>query len=104
MYEIDRIRVAPESAAIYEHGWQSWSPSVSYPLRARPLRPGTENSRVMNWRQDTRPPADAFWGEGLLALDPGDGSGIVVFSADAGADPVPSIRAFTNPSGVSRVR
>lgn len=24
----------------------------------------------MNWRQDTRPPADAFWGEGLLAVDP----------------------------------
>jgi alpha-galactosidase len=93
MHEIDRIRVARESAAIYEHGWQSWSPSVSYPLHARPLRPGTENSRVMNWRPDTRPPADAFWGEGLLALDPGDGSGIVVFSAAAGADPVPSIRA-----------
>jgi alpha-galactosidase len=93
MQEIDRIRVAPESAAIYEHGWQSWSPSASYPLHARPLRPSTENSRVMNWRPDTRPPADAFWGEGLLALDPGDGSGTVVFSAAAGADPVPSIRA-----------
>ena len=77
MREIDRIRVAAESAAIYEHGWQSWSPSGAYPLRARPPRPGTENSRVMNWRPDTRPPADAFWGEGLLAVDPGDGSGIV---------------------------
>ena len=47
----------------------------------------------MNWRQDARPPADAFWGEGLLAVDPGDGSGIMVFSAAPGADPVPSIRA-----------
>jgi hypothetical protein len=26
MREIDRIRVATESAVIYEHGWQSWSP------------------------------------------------------------------------------
>jgi alpha-galactosidase len=93
MREIDHIGVAAESAAIYEHGWQSWSPSGRYPLRARPPRPGTDNSRVMNWRQDTRPPADAFWGEGLLAVDPGDGSGIVVFSAAPGADPVPSIRA-----------
>ena len=93
MREIDRIGVAAESAAIYEHGWQSWSPSGRYPLPARPPRPGTDNSRVMNWRQDTRPPADAFWGEGLLAVDPGDGSGIIVFSAAAGADPVPSIRA-----------
>ncbi|HEY1666181.1 MAG TPA: glycoside hydrolase family 36 protein [Trebonia sp.] len=93
MREIDHIGVAAESAAIYEHGWQSWSPGGRYPLRARPPRPGTDNSRVMNWRQDTRPPADAFWGEGLLAVDPGDGSGIVVFSAAPGADPVPSIRA-----------
>jgi hypothetical protein len=65
MHEIDHVRLAPESAIIYEHGWQSWSPSTSYPLHARPLRPGTENSRIMNWRPDTRPPADAFWGEGL---------------------------------------
>jgi len=93
MHEIDRIRVAPQSAIVYEHGWQSWSPSTSYPLHAGPLRPRTENSRIMNCRQDTRPPADAFWGEGLLAVDPGDGSGIVVFSAAPDADPVPSIRA-----------
>jgi alpha-galactosidase len=93
MHEIDRIRVAPQSAIVYEHGWQSWSPSTSYPLHAGPLRPRTENSRIMNCRQETRPPADAFWGEGLLAVDPGDGSGIVVFSAAPDADPVPSIRA-----------
>ena len=93
MREIDRIRVTAEQAAIYEHGWQSWSPSACYPLPARPPRPSTENSRIMNWRQDTRPPADAFWAEGLLALDPGDGSGIVIYSAAPGADPVPSIRA-----------
>jgi alpha-galactosidase len=93
MREIDRIRVTAEPAAIYEHGWQSWSPSACYPLRARPPRPSTENSRIMNWRPDTRPPADAFWAEGLLALDPGAGSGIVIYSAAPGADPVPSIRA-----------
>jgi alpha-galactosidase len=93
MREIDRIGVTPESATIYEHGWQSWSPSASYPLHASPPRPRTENRRIMNWRQDARPPADAFWGEGLLAVDPSDGSGIVVFSAAPGADPVPSIRA-----------
>ena len=99
MPDIDQIRVDPafsgvnRSASIYEHGWQSWSPSQWYPLTARPLRPHTENSRVMNWRPDTRAPADAFWGEGLLAVDPGDGSGVVVFAAAPGADPVPSIRA-----------
>jgi alpha-galactosidase len=93
MEEIDRIRVVPETAVVYEHGWQSWSPSGSYPTSARPPRPHTENSRVMNYRQDTRPPADAFWGEGLLAVDPGDGSGVMVYAVAPGADPVPSIRA-----------
>jgi alpha-galactosidase len=91
--EIDRIRVDPRTAAVYEHGWQSWSPSQWYPLRARPLRPHTETSRVMNWRPDTRAPADAFWGEGLLVVDPGDGRDAVVFAAAPGADPIPSIRA-----------
>jgi alpha-galactosidase len=101
MQEIDRIPVTTATAAVYEHGWQSWSPSASYPLPARPLRPSTENSRVMNWRPDTRPPADAFWGEGLLAVDPGDGSGIVVFAAAPGADPVPSIRADVHARAVA---
>jgi hypothetical protein len=32
MREIDRIGVAAESAAIYEHGWQSWSPSGRRPV------------------------------------------------------------------------
>lgn len=93
MQEIDRIAVVQESATIYEHGWQSWSPSASYPVHARPARSHSENSRIMNWRQDTVPPPDAFAGEGLLAVDPGDGDGIVVFSAAYKADPVPSIRA-----------
>ena len=93
MQEIDRIAVVQESATVYEHGWQSWSPSASYPVHARPARSHSENSRIMNWRQDTVPPPDAFVGEGLLAVDPGDGAGIVVFSAAHGADPVPSIRA-----------
>jgi hypothetical protein len=35
MQEIDRISVSPESATIYEHGWQSWSPTASYRLPTR---------------------------------------------------------------------
>lgn len=93
MQEIDRIRVVEDSATVYEHGRQSWTPSASYPVHARPPRFHSENSRLMNWRQDTVPPSDAFVGEGLLAVDPGDGGGVVVFSAVHGADPIPSIRA-----------
>ncbi|RBY82495.1 alpha-galactosidase [Geodermatophilus sp. TF02-6] len=93
MQHLGDVRVDPGRARVYEHGWQSWSPALAYRVGETPLRPGTEAARVMNWRPDTRPPADAFWGEGLLAVDPGDGSGIHVLAAPPGADPVPSIRA-----------
>jgi alpha-galactosidase len=85
---------------VYEHGWQSWSPSGCYPLGTRPPRPSSENSRVMNWRQEKQPAAEAFWGEGLMAIDPGDGSGIAVFAAAPVADPAPSIRADVHGSEV----
>lgn len=87
------IDVDPVRARVYEHGWQSWSPSVAYWLSDRPLRPGTDAARVMNYRPETRPPADVFAGEGLLAVDPGDGSGITVVAAPHGAGSIASIRA-----------
>ncbi|MGI8528722.1 MAG: glycoside hydrolase family 36 protein [Geodermatophilaceae bacterium] len=46
----------------------------------------------MNYRPDRVAPADAFWGEGLLAVDPGSGADIHVFAA-YGPDDIPSIRA-----------
>jgi alpha-galactosidase len=91
--EIGRVPVNPESGTVYEHGWQSWSPSGSYPLGTSPPRPLSEHSRVTNWRPEKRAAHDAFWGEGLLAVDPGDATGIAIFAAAPGADPVPSIRA-----------
>lgn len=93
MWEIDRVTVDPQTARVYEHGWQSWSPSIGYRVDQRPLRPTSENSRVMNWRPDTRPSATAFWGEGLLAVHPGAGGQAVVFAAPGDADKIPSIRA-----------
>ena len=66
MHEVGCVTVDVESAMVYEHGWQSWSPSGCYPLGTRPQRPSTENSRVMNWRQEKQPAAEAFWGEGLM--------------------------------------
>ena len=49
MREIDRVRVATEAAAIYEHGWQSWSPSGCYPLPARPPRPVLGTPLRLGW-------------------------------------------------------
>jgi alpha-galactosidase len=100
MHEVGCVTVDGESAMVYEHGWQSWSPSGCYPLGTRPQRPSTENSRVMNWRQEKQPAAEAFWGEGLMAIDPGDGSGIAIFAAAPAADPAPSIRADVHGSEV----
>ncbi len=93
MHEIDCVTVDTQSVTVYEHGWQSWSPSASYPPGAMPQRPLTHNSHVINWRPEKHPAPDAFWGEGLMAVDAGDGSGIAIFATAPGADPVPSIRA-----------
>jgi alpha-galactosidase len=100
MKRLAEIAVEPGRARVYEHGWQSWSPAVAYRVGERPLRPGTEAARVMNWRPETRPPADAFWSEGLLAVDPGEDSGVHVVAAPPGADPVASIRADVRGSRV----
>lgn len=97
--ELD-VAVDPARARVYEHGWQSWSPARSYALGERPLRPATEPARVMNYRPERRPGPGAFVGEGLLAVDPGDGSGIHVLAAPYGADPVPSCRAEVRGSTV----
>jgi alpha-galactosidase len=85
--------VARHAALIYEHGWQSWSPTLAYRLDQRPFRPVSELRRVGNYRPERTAPDDAFWGEGLLAVDPGNGDGVHLFSAPSAGGPIPSIRA-----------
>jgi len=87
--DIAALTVDPERARIFEHGW---SPTQVYPLTATPHRPVSEHRTLTNYRPDRRAPVDAFWGEGLLAVDPGAGAPVHVFAA---ADPAqsPSIRA-----------
>lgn len=92
MQEIAALPVDPARARVYEHGWQSWSPTAAYPLHAAPYRPVSDNRRAMNYRPDRTAPTDAFWGEGLLAVDPGDGGPVQVF-ATGGPERIPSIRA-----------
>jgi alpha-galactosidase len=86
------LSVDPERARVYEHGWQSWSPTLAYRLDGRPFRPVSEPRRVGNYRPDRTAPADVFWGEGLLAVDPGTGEGVHVFAATS-TSVIPSIRA-----------
>jgi alpha-galactosidase len=87
------IAVDPARALVYEHGWQSWSPTAAYRLDQRPFRPVSELRRIGNYRSDRTAPREGFWGEGLLAVDPGTGEGVHVFAAPSASGPIPSIRA-----------
>ncbi|HEY9336653.1 MAG TPA: glycoside hydrolase family 36 protein [Kribbella sp.] len=73
---------------VFEHGWQSWSPSGWYRLDARPPRPTAPNHHVMAYRPGVE--AGRFQGEGLLAVATG---GEVTTVATTTPDAVPSIRA-----------
>jgi len=87
------VSVDAATAQVYEHGWQSWSPTTAYGLTNKPHRPATEAIRAMNYRPDRSHPEEGFHGEGLLCVQEGADAPIHVFAAPAGADPVPSIHA-----------
>jgi alpha-galactosidase len=87
------VAVDRERARVYEHGWQSWSPTTAYRLDQRPFRPVSDLRRIGNYRPERTAPGDVFWGEGLLAVDPGTGDGVHVFAAPSASGPIPSIRA-----------
>jgi alpha-galactosidase len=90
---VARVPVDLSRALVYEHGWQSWSPTTAYRLDERPFRPVSEQRRVGNYHPDRTAAADGFWGEGLLAVDPGTGDGVHVFGAPSAGGPIPSVHA-----------
>jgi hypothetical protein len=93
---VAEIAVDAVQARVYEEGWQSWTPTSTYALDAVPLRARNERNRVLCYRSDRTTPTGvpgAFQGDGLLAVDPGDGSGIHVLAAPDPTREVPSIRA-----------
>ncbi len=93
--KIAEVSIDRATARIYEHGWQSWSPSGWYDLHgARPPRPTAVNHHVMAYRWGVDQPTGPgqFQGEGLLAVAHGPGSDVDVFSS-AGVDRVASIQA-----------
>jgi alpha-galactosidase len=88
---IDVLTVGPD-ARVYEHGWQSWSPSTEYPATgtgARPVKPVTQ---TMSYRPGLPGPERGFQGEGLLAVDPGSGP-VTLYACADGISSVASIRA-----------
>ncbi|RJL35634.1 glycoside hydrolase family 36 protein [Bailinhaonella thermotolerans] len=78
-------------ARVYEHGWQSWSPTGAYALDATPPRPADATIQILCYRPETPVPGGVFQGEGLLAIETGDGA-VELWSAPSPLQ-VPSIRA-----------
>ncbi|GAP50040.1 glycoside hydrolase family 36 protein [Streptomyces azureus] len=89
-------------ARVHEEGWQSWSPSGAYALGTAPYRPASANWATVCYRPGVTVPDGVFQGEGLLALDPGDGSPVRLWAAAEPTREVPSIRLAVR-DGVAEV-
>jgi alpha-galactosidase len=90
---LDELQVDPRRATVYEHGWQSWSPSGVHPADGTSERPRLGWQHVMRFRPGAALPANGFQGEGLLVVVPGDGEPVRTFAAADATVDVPSIRA-----------
>ncbi len=86
------VPVDRRNARVHEEGWQSWSPSGAYALGATPYRPTNANWATVCYRPGVTVPDGIFQGEGLLALDPGDGSPVRLWAAAEPTRSVPSVR------------
>ena len=83
---------ASPTAVVFEHGWQSWSPTGIYPATQQSPRASSAVAHTMGFRPEIPAPDTGFQGEGLLALDPGDGDPVRVWSAPDPSREVPTIR------------
>jgi alpha-galactosidase len=90
---VDEIRVEPARTRVYEHGWQSWSPTTDYPVEATSYRPVRPVTQTMSYRPGKPGPAQGFQGEGLLGVDSFDGEPARLYATVDGYAAVPSIRA-----------
>src|SRR3954469_6932388 len=89
--EAGEVRCDPAMARVYEHGWQSWSPTGVYPALATSPRPRRPLWQTTGHRPERPAPPSGFQGEGLLAVEV-DGHARVWSAPDPHRE-VPSIRA-----------
>ena len=90
---LDDLVVDPATARVYEHGWQSWSPTRLYDVRTTSPRPEHDWQHVMRFRPGTPLAARGFQAEGLLVVDPGNGEPVRTFAAADPTGEVPTLRA-----------
>ncbi|WP_116951040.1 glycoside hydrolase family 36 protein [Jiangella endophytica] len=81
-FDIVHELTVSDGAQVFEHGWQSFSPTTAYALGARPHRPTSERNRMLNYRQASHPGPGGYFGEGVLAVADGSGSVHVVAAED----------------------
>src|SRR3954470_20603073 len=93
MDPITELPLDAGAARVYEHGWQSWSPSTVYRVGEPPLRATSRRRRIICYRPEAEVPADAYQGEGLLAVQPSADGPVHVFAVQDGRGAIPSIRA-----------
>ena len=87
---VDEVPIDPTLARVYTEGWQSWSPATWYPAVATSLRPEEEWQHTMRFRPGTPIAPEGLQGEGLLAIDPGNGSPVRCYAGTSPVD-VPTI-------------
>jgi alpha-galactosidase len=90
---VAEIEVDPHTALIYEHGWQSWSPSLTYRVTEAPYRPTGDRRRIASYRPEARVPDGTYQGLGLLAVQPAAGAPVHLFGIDKLDEQVPAVRA-----------
>jgi alpha-galactosidase len=82
----------PASSLVYEHGWQSWSPTGTYPATATSPRPRRPQWQRSGFRPERPGPDRGFQGEGLVAVVPDEGEVRAWYAPDPWKQ-VASIRA-----------
>ncbi|MQA01983.1 MAG: alpha-galactosidase [Streptosporangiales bacterium] len=91
---VAQVPVEPREGSVYEFGWQSWSPSTTYPVSAGVgARPTEERLQTSYYRREKTAPGTGFQGEGLLAVEPAPGEPVHVFALRDGRAEVPTVRA-----------
>jgi len=91
--EIARVPADPDRATIYAEGWQSWSVTGTSPVTAAPAAAVSRDSLVIEAQYGAAPPPGVHQGSGLLAVDPGTGGPIEMFTSQDASRSVPVIDA-----------
>src|SRR6476619_3529082 len=89
---VDEVPVDPFTGRVYVEGWQSWSPACWYSVRATGHVPAEEWQHLMRFRPGVPVASTGFQGEGLLAVDPGNGEPARLYATTALTD-VPTLHA-----------